>query len=90
MKSSPLIILLLCLLSSCSFQDRKPRLVASKGLPSELLLVVDDKVWQSDIADTLKAITQGAVPGLMQEEPFFKTVRISSRSSSEMARCRNS
>lgn len=79
MKSSPLIILLLCLLSSCSFQDRKPRLVASKGLPSELLLVVDDQVWQSDIADTLKAITQGAVPGLMQEEPFFKTVRISSR-----------
>lgn len=53
--------------------------MASKGLPSELLLVVDDKVWHSDIADTLKAITQGAVPGLMQEEPFFKTIRISSR-----------
>jgi hypothetical protein len=79
MRSSPLLILLTLLLSSCTFQDRKPRIVASKGLPSELLLVVDDKVWQSDVADTLKAITQGAVPGLMQEEPFFKTVRISSR-----------
>lgn len=73
------IILLLSCLISCTSEDRKARIVASKGLPSELLLVVDDKVWNSDIADTLKAITQGAVPGLMQEEPFFKTVRISSR-----------
>jgi len=73
------ILILLSLLVSCTPGDRKARIVASKGLPSELLLVVDDKVWHSDIADTLKAITQGAVPGLMQEEPYFKTVRISSR-----------
>lgn len=73
------ILMLLFLLVSCTPQDKKARIVASKGLPSELLLVVDDKVWHSDIADTLKAITQGAVPGLMQEEPYFKMVRISSR-----------
>ncbi|MBO7069157.1 MAG: DUF4837 family protein [Bacteroidaceae bacterium] len=48
-------------------------------MPSELLLVVDDQVWHSDIADTLKVITQGSVPGLMQDEAFFKTVRISAR-----------
>lgn len=73
------ILLLLSCLISCTSGDKKPRIVASKGLPSELLLVVDDKVWHSDIADTLKAITQGSVPGLMQDEPYFKTVRISSR-----------
>jgi len=73
------VLMLLFLLVSCTPQDKKARIVASKGLPSELLLVVDDKVWQSDVADTLKAITQGAVPGLMQEEQYFKTVRISAR-----------
>ena len=73
------ILLLLSCLISCTSEDKKARIVPSKGLPSELLLVVDDDVWHSDIADTLKAITQGAVPGLMQEEPFFKTIRISSR-----------
>ena len=78
MRLYPLLILLSCLIS-CTPKDKKPRIVASKGLPSELLLVVDDKVWHSDLADTLKAITQGSVPGLMQEEPYFKTVRISSR-----------
>ena len=74
-----LILIILSCLTSCTIEDKKTRIVASKGLPSELLLVVDDKIWQSDIADTLKAITQGPVPGLMQDEPFFKTVRISSR-----------
>ena len=78
MRALSILILLSCLVS-CTFKDKKARIVASKGLPSELLLVVDDKVWQSDIADTLKAITQGSVPGLMQDEPYFKTVRISSR-----------
>lgn len=78
MRILSILILLACLIS-CTSRDKKVRIVASKGLPSELLLVVDDKVWQSDLADTLKAITQGSVPGLMQDEPFFKTVRISSR-----------
>ena len=73
------IIILAFILASCTSENKKARIVASKGLPSELLLVVDDKVWQSDLADTLKAITQGSVPGLMQDEAFFKTVRISSR-----------
>ena len=79
MSFRPLLILLPFFLFSCTYQDRNARIVASKGLPSELRLVVDDKVWHSDIADTLKAITQGSVPGLMQDEPYFKTVRISSR-----------
>ena len=79
MKIRLLFITLLACLVSCSLPEKEKRIVASKGLPSELLLVVDDKVWRSDVADTLKAITQGSVPGLMQDEPYFKTVRISSR-----------
>lgn len=78
MRLLPVFLLLFCLIS-CTPDDRKVRIVPSKGLPSELLLVVDDKIWQSDIADSLKELTQGSVPGLMQHEPFFQTVRISSR-----------
>ena len=78
MRILSIFVLLSCLIS-CTSGDKKVRIVPSKGLPSELLLVVDDKVWNSDVADSLKAITQGSVPGLMQNEPFFKTVRISSR-----------
>ncbi len=78
MRLLSILMLLFCLVS-CTSRNEKVRIVDSKGLPSELLLVVDDKIWQSDLADTLKAITQGSVPGLMQDEPFFKTVRISSR-----------
>lgn len=73
------MMLLLACFASCTLKEKEVRIVPSKGLPSELLLVVDDNVWQSDVADTLKAITQGSVPGLMQDEPYFRTVRISSR-----------
>ena len=55
------------------------RIVESKGLPSELLLVVDKEVWQSDVADTLRFITQGEVPGLMQQEDYFRVTRILSQ-----------
>ena len=65
------------LLAGCgSSASDKPRIVASKGLPSELLLVVDKAVWQSDVADTLMAITQSDVPGLMQHEDYFRVTRI--------------
>lgn len=65
------------LLAGCgSSASDKPRIVASKGLPSELLLVVDKAVWQSDLADTLHAITHADVPGLMQHEDYFRVTRI--------------
>lgn len=64
----------LCL--SCSDGGRERRKPASKGLPSELLLVVDKDLWHTDLADTLDIITKGDVPGLMQHEDYFRTVRV--------------
>lgn len=78
---------LICLISgllfcfvSCKPSDgqKKRRIVASKGLPSELLLVVDKQVLQSDLSDSLKELTQGPVPALMQHEEFFRVLRIPS------------
>ncbi len=75
-----LALMALLLMAGCGSSDtEKRRIVASKGLPSELLLVVDKAVWQSDLADTLTAITESDVPGLMQHEDFFRVTRIFSQ-----------
>lgn len=52
------------------------RIVRSKGLPSELLLVVDKAVWESPVGDTLRQLVEGPVPGLPQAESFFRVTRI--------------
>ena len=73
-----LIPFLLLTLASCqpSSGDGSKRLPSSKGQPSELLLVVDKAIWNTDVADTLRGILQGDVPGLMQHEDYFRTVRV--------------
>lgn len=65
------------MLASCTPKTpEQKRLVPSVGLPSELLLVVDPEVWNSDLADSLTQLLKGPVPGLMQEEPFFRLTRV--------------
>ena len=60
-------------------EKKRARIVASKGLPSELLLVVDKPVWESDVADSIKALVQGPVPGLPQAESYFRVTQILSQ-----------
>lgn len=74
------MLLSLVMTASCSGGgEKKHVLVASKGLPSELLLVVDGDVWNSDLKDTVNAIVEGQVPGLVQAEHMFRVTRIFSR-----------
>lgn len=65
----------LFLLSCEKSQDRKT-LAASKGLPSELLLVVDKELWNTDLQDSVKLITESPVPGIAQAENFFRVTQI--------------
>lgn len=82
MKLLSLLSLLVLLLSltgcqpSPQGQGQPTRQVASKGLPSELLVVMDKAVCDSPLADTLEQITAGPVPGLPQVEPYFRTTRL--------------
>lgn len=77
MKKTGLVLLMMVLMLSCTSEgEKKKLLVASKGLPSELLLVVDKDVWQCDLQDSIKAIVEGQVPGLMQAEKMFRLVRV--------------
>ena len=48
-------------------------------MPSELLLVVDKAVWDSDLQDSINSIVKAQVPGLMQVEELFRVTRIFSR-----------
>ena len=62
----------------CACDTGKPKIIIgdSKGLPSELLLVVDKPVWESDLQDTIKIIVEAQVPGLAQSEQMFRVTRI--------------
>lgn len=72
-----LMLLAVVLLAACSGEGEKKKvLVSSKGLPSELLLVVDKEVWDSDLQDSINGIVKAQVPGLMQVEELFRVTRI--------------
>ena len=71
------MLLAVVLLAACSGEgEKKMALASSKGLPSELLLVVDKEVWDSDLQDSINGIVKAQVPGLMQVEELFRVTRI--------------
>ena len=72
-------VALLALVACGPDKTAEKRLVRSVGLPSELLLVTDAQVWQSDLSDSLTQLLCGPVPGLTQAEPFFRLTRILSQ-----------
>ena len=80
MKRMMWMLLVALMFAVCSGEgERKKVLVSSKGLPSELLLVVDKAVWDSDLQDSINSIVKAQVPGLMQVEELFRVTRIFSR-----------
>ncbi len=81
MKRIVFLILAAVLMSACGETEVKEKkaLARSKGLPSELLLVVDRNVWFTDVQDTLLEIVEGQVPGLMQTEKMFRVTRVFTR-----------
>lgn len=70
------VLMGMLLLTACSSRNEKKSVPSSKGLPSELLLVVDEAVWQSSAGDSLEQVLQGSTPGLPQHEPMFRMMRV--------------
>ena len=76
-KQALLAVIILTTAASCDNADNgKKTLVKSKGLPSELLVVVDRDVWKTDLRDTIENIVEAQVTGLMQAEKMFRITRI--------------
>ena len=70
-------VVLVLVLTACQPDKKQSKVrVASKGLPYELLLVVEDSIWDSEAGDSLKGVLQGSVPGLPQNEPMFRLLRV--------------
>lgn len=71
------LLVLACVLVSCGGGPKKTTLPRSKGMPCELLVITDKAVGESDLMDSINAMTQACVPEIMQPEPMFKVVRVS-------------
>lgn len=70
---------LLWLNAGCSDEKQQTQRPASKGLPYELLVVMDEQVWDSPLRDSLQQMLEGPVPGLPQVEPLFRLLRLQSK-----------
>ena len=77
-KNVPVVwwVMLVLLCMSCGGKEEKKTLGASKGLPGELLLIVDPSLWNSAARESLEDVLKGSVPGLPQNEPMFRVIRL--------------
>jgi len=72
-KSIFLSIILLLGAFSCSDEMINERLlVEAVGKPGELFIVMDSVQWKGELGEVIKSIVKSSVPGLPQNEPYFK------------------
>lgn len=72
MKQVCLILFCICLVAC----DRKAMMVSSSGMPFELVVVMDDTMWNSLPGRSLDGILTGDIEALPQPEPEFNVIRI--------------
>ena len=70
------ILFLYIFLSSCNQGNNEPLKPTPSGAPGDLLLVVNDKIWESAAGDTLRNILASPVDALPQNEPQFDVIQI--------------
>jgi len=70
------VILLITLLSCENKQSRNALLPSVSGKAGEVVFVINDDYWESEIGDQWKKICNTIVVGLPQPEPMFDLVRI--------------
>lgn len=76
MRKTLLCLFILVVVLACQPEKKSNVKVASKGLPYELLVVVEDDVWNSRAGDSLRAVVKGSMAGLPQNEPLFRLIRV--------------
>ncbi|MBO4371072.1 MAG: DUF4837 family protein [Paludibacteraceae bacterium] len=79
--TSLLIIGCALFLGACSEKSMKPNVTGAAG---ELLLVIDDSVYNSPVGDSLRKILDRDVPCLPQSEPMFNISRTSHKGFTEL------
>lgn len=72
-----MIALLFVALTSCKDSGKKGILTpTSSGLPYELMLVIDDSLYEDEVGQTIREVLTTNVPGLPQPEASFKLMHI--------------
>ena len=65
------------LFSRCSQSSTKTSLLPTiTGKPGELIIIVDNPVWNTEVGDTLTKLVNEIYPSLPQEEPVFTATHI--------------
>lgn len=82
---------LVLLLQACSSEpqtaaSRNATLPSSSGSPAEVLLVVEDKIWNGPVREALLNTFALPVAGLPQEEPLFDLVKLDPANFSNLLR----
>ena len=69
MKKAPFfIVFFIVFLSSC---DKKSELPSTSGKINTISVIIDDKLWDGEIGDSIRNKFASPVIGLPQEEPLF-------------------
>ncbi len=69
-----LIIIIISLTYACNLREtarRKENLPKAKGMPGEIVMVMDSAEWEGELGNTVRSIFQQSVPGLPRDEPMF-------------------
>ena len=74
-----IVSLAVILTASCKTGNREPLKPVPSGAPGDLLLVMNDKLWNSYSGDTIRSILASPVEALPQDEPRFDVIRIDHR-----------
>ncbi len=71
------IVSALSLLAGCkAFRSVTDTARTAQGAPYELVVVCNQKLWDSELGDTLRSVLRTPVPYLIEQEPQFQVMRI--------------
>ena len=75
-----ILVFSLILLFSCNESDTKNTKFLSEntGKHNEIILVMEDKFWNSEMGDVLRTIFEKEIPSLPQSEQLFNLIQINS------------
>ena len=76
MKKLVLLFGFILLFTACSSKNTKPILVDSNGRMNQVLVVMDNNLWQGIEGDSLRNVTGERVLGLPQNEPQFGVTQV--------------
>lgn len=86
MKINQLIALVFALSMLLSCTGSSSVLTTPSGRPGDLLIVIDDELWQSEGGDTLRGTFNQDIIGLPWDEPLFDISRVNQQNFSNILR----